>query len=347
MRIIDFSPIIENALADFDPSLSIKSIIDISAKVSTNHVYKITFENEEVLIGKLSYFGKYKHFREDHTLINILATKLPAPYENFLAHSLTKNNEVFTYRYMNDLLNAWVVFYRPIVIGYKLPPRLNEGQINNLGTQLALFHKTCFDVKKIMPPSSKTLKSDILDLLQILDTEDGEFEYRLHQDKIREQCEIFLKNTDNQEFSSLDSIPVFVDWNIGNFSVNENNEFFSRWDYDWFRIGPRILDFYFFSRVSSDVGDKTVFSYLIDPLTEDRFIIFLKSYHQTYPLTEQDIYYLKEAYRFFILNYIVKYGRYFFHEIYSVRLQKEAYELYFQMLNKKFNAEKLLKALKI
>ena len=34
---------------------------------------------------------------------------------------------------------------------------------------------------------------------------------------------------------------------------------YSRWDYDWFRIEPRLLDFYFLSRVSSKTGDRTLF----------------------------------------------------------------------------------------
>jgi len=47
------------------------------------------------------------------------------------------------------------------------------------------------------------------------------------------------------------------------------------------------------------------------------------------------------------LNYVIKDGRYFFNEVYATKLQKEAYEVYFPELDKKFNAEKLLKALKI
>jgi hypothetical protein len=347
MRVIDFSKVIEDACNFYDANLVIKSIEDISARVSTNHVYKITFENDEIIIGKLSYFGRYKHFKEDHTIINILSNNLPHPFENFLARSITKNNEVFTYRFMNDLLNVWVVLYNPIGISHRLPRRLEETHIATLGSQIALFHKACSKVTKILPTSSKTLITDVQDLLQILDTEEGQFEYRLHIDQIKEQCNLFLENTDKLGYSNFEAIPVFVDWNIGNFSVGENNNLYSRWDYDWFRMGPRVLDFYFFSRVASDVGDRTIFSYLIDTLCEDRFMIFLKNYHQVNPLSEGEVYFMKEAYRFFILNYIIKYGRYFFHEMYSVRLQKEAYEVYFPMLRKNFNPGKILKTLKI
>lgn len=107
------------------------------------------------------------------------------------------------------------------------------------------------------------------------------------------------------------------------------------------------MDFYFFSRVVSDVGDQTVFSYDIDRLMEDRFIIFLKAYHKEYPLKEKEIRFLKEAYRFFLLNYVVKYGRYFFHEIFATRLQQEAYNEHLPNIDKKFDPEPLLKALNL
>ncbi|HBX67620.1 MAG TPA: hypothetical protein DEG32_16240, partial [Balneolaceae bacterium] len=139
--------------------------------------------------------------------------------------------------------------------------------------------------------------------------------------------------------------PVFVDWNIGNFSVTPDFKLFSRWDYDWFRISSRMIDFYFFARISSNVGDKTVFSYDIDPMMEERFILFLKAYHKEFPLTKTELLFLKEAYRFFILNYVVKYGKYFFHEIFATKLQQEAYQRYLPQLDEKFDPEPLLKAL--
>ena len=105
-------------------------------------------------------------------------------------------------------------------------------------------------------------------------------------------------------------------------------------------MSTRIMDFYFMSRVVSDIGDRTVFSYLIGPLQEERFLLFLKTYHQVFPLTLDEIKFLKEAYRFFILNYVIKDGRYFFHEIFASKLQKEAYETYFPSIET-FDSEKI------
>ncbi|RIV20775.1 hypothetical protein DYU11_22350 [Fibrisoma montanum] len=347
MRIVNYPAIIREAWRGFDASQTIQTIEDISARVSTNHVFRVRFDNGDIVIAKLSYFGKYEHFKEDHRIIQALANNLLYPFENVLAKSLLKNNQVYTYRYKEGLVDAWVVFYNPIRTMNKMPRRLEEHHIRTLGTQIAKFHKACARVSSVLPKSSKTLRSDIQGLLDILDSESGQFEHRNHVDTLREQCDIFLKNRQKLVAGTVETMPVFVDWNIGNFSVTDNLELFSRWDYDWFRISYRVMDFYFFSRVTSDVGDRTVFSYFIGPLMEDRFILFLQEYHKVYPLTENEVRFMKEAYRFFILNYVIKYGRYFFHRTYATKLQREAYEIYFPSIDQQFDADKILRALNI
>ncbi|TDB66880.1 hypothetical protein [Arundinibacter roseus] len=347
MRLIDYPAIIQEAWSGFDASKTIVNIEDISAKVSTNHVFRIKLDNDDQVIAKLSYFGKYEHFKEDHRIIQALSTNLLYPFENVVARSLMKNNQVYTFRYQKGLIDTWVVFYNPIRTKEKLPRRLNEDEIRKLAVQVAKFHKACFRTNSVLPKSSKKLRTDIQELLDILDTDTGEFEHRMHVDFLREQCSIFLKNIQKLNVIAFDLLPVFVDWNIGNFSVTEDLELFSRWDYDWFRVSSRIMDFYFFSRVVSDIGDRTAFSYVIGPLMEDRFMIFLKEYHAVYPLTENEVRFMKEAYRFFILNYVIKYGRYFFHRTYAIKLQREAYEIYFPSIEREFNADKILQILGI
>lgn len=344
---IDFTDIVEQAWLAYDASRTIKSVSDISAKVSTNHVYKVVFTNDSFVIAKLSYFGRYEHFVEDHSIINVLANNLPAPFENFLARSLIKENELFVHRVKNDQVDAWVVFYRPVRINKMLPRRLETKHIKALGKEFAAFHQACSQVKNTLPRSSKTLYSDLEHLLEILNSDFGKYEHRGYVDTIKAQIDTFYENTQQLGLSEVEKIPVFVDWNIGNFSIGTGTSLYSRWDYDWFRISTRIMDFYFLSRIVSDIGDRTVFSYNIGPLNEDRFILFLKTYHKHNPLTEAEIRLLKEAYRFFILNYVIKDGRYFFHEIYATKLQQEAYTLYFPNLEAGFDAEKLLKALKL
>ncbi len=346
MRLKDYPEIIRRAWAGFDSTMTVKSVEDISAKVSTNHVFRVTLENDDQVVAKLSYFGKYEHFKEDHRIIHAMSSNLLYPFENVLAKSLVKNNKVYTYLYQEDFVDTWVVFYNPIRAMNRLPNRLNEDQIRKFGVEIAKFHMASFRVGKSTPKSSKNLRTDIHHLLEVLETDTGQFEHRGQINILKYQCETFLKNIQRLNVSSFDLMPVFVDWNIGNFSVTDDQKLFSRWDYDWFRISSRIMDFYFFSRVVSDVGDRTVFSYLINTLTEDRFILFLQEYHKVYPLTVNEVLFIKEAYRFFILNYVIKYGKYFFHRSYCTKLQKEAYELYFPGIDD-FDPDIILKALKL
>lgn len=344
---IDFNKIVEEAVEAYDDSKEIVTITDISAKVSTNHVYRITFSDDNIIIAKLSYFGKYEHFVEDHSIINSLANNLPSPFENVLARSLIKGNSLFVHRHQEKFMDVWVVFYRPMKVKKKLPRRLDEQQIQKLAKSFAQFHKACYSIKNTLPPSSKTLEVDINHLLDILETREGQHEHRMHLDLIKSQCNKFLENIRDLGADKLETIPVFVDWNIGNFSVTPDLQLFSRWDYDWFRVSSRMMDFYFFSRIVSSVGDKTIFSYNIEPLMEDRFILFLKAYHSVYPLKEVEIRFLKEGYRFFLLNYVIKYGRYFFHEIFANRLQQEAYNEHLPVIDEKFDPEPLLQALNL
>ena len=242
---------------------------------------------------------------------------------------------------------AWVVFYNPTRILDRLPRRLEEHHIMKLGQQLGKFHKACSRVKNVLPKSSKTLRTDIAALQQQLEMNEKQFGSAMQVDFLKYHCDLFLKNRSNYNMKSFEVIPVFIDWNIGNFSVSPNLDLYSRWDYDWFRMSYRVLDFYFFSRVVSDRGDRTVFSYVIGPMMEDRFILFLKEYHKVNPLTADEIRFLKEAYRFFILNYVIKDGKYFFSEQYAKKLQSEAFEIYLPSVDRDFDAEKIIEALEI
>ena len=113
----------------YDSTRPIRRISDISAMVSTNHVYKIQLKDGETIIAKLSYFGKFEHFVEDHTIINVMSNNLPVRYENFLSRALMKGNQLFVHRFQNDIVDAWIVFYRPIRIKNQMPKRLENKDI--------------------------------------------------------------------------------------------------------------------------------------------------------------------------------------------------------------------------
>ena len=344
---INYLDIIRSAWTGYDPSRMIQTIEDISPMVSTNRVYKVTFTDEDFVIAKLSSFGKYEHFKEDHRIIHSLSNNLLYPFENLLARSLLKNNRVYTYRYRKGKTDAWVVFYNPSRVMQRMPRRLHEGHIRNFGKQIAKFHLACSRIRNVLPKSGKTLRTDINTLLEQLEKNEKQFGNKAQGELIKYHCEQFLKNRTKCNAGAFEIIPVFIDWNIGNFSVVDNFELFSRWDYDWFRMSSRMLDFYFFSRVVSDAGDRTVFSYLIDPMAEDRFLIFLSEYHKINPFIADEIRFLREVYRFFILNYVVKNGDYFFSEQYAKKLKAEALDIYLPSVDRDFDPEKIIDHLKI
>jgi hypothetical protein len=153
---------------------------------------------------------------------------------------------------------------------------------------------------------------------------------------LKKHCDRFLHNAEDLGYHGFAKLPVLVDWNTGNFSVGLDGDgfkLFTRWDYDWFRIEPRTLDFYFASRVVRSEGDQTIFSYMVDPLLEPRFIRFLRAYDAVNPLADEEILFLKEVYRFFILNYVVREGDHFFKGPICQRLQREAVETYLPSLD--------------
>ncbi|HPF51456.1 MAG TPA: hypothetical protein PK335_07760 [Draconibacterium sp.] len=348
MQKLDYAQIIKLAWKEFDGERhEIKGVYDVSAQVSTNHVYKVSFYKREPVFAKLSEYGNFEDFREDHIIINNLANNLEYPYQMFLAQSLVKRNELFIYRYHELNRSAWVVFYNPILIREKLPRRLEEKHIRKMGRELARFHIACTNVSNQLPQSSKSVITDMQRLKRSIYKGEIAMESK-HKDMILRHADNFLNNTDKANYTTeIETIPVFVDWNIGNFSITGDGKFYSRWDYDWFRMSSRVMDFYFFSRVVSDVGDRTVFSYLVDTLMEDRFMMFLKEYHRIFPLTEPEVRLIKEAYRFFILNYVIKDGPYFFRRYYSDKLIKEAYDTYFPAMDANYRVEKILKTLNI
>jgi hypothetical protein len=227
----------------------------------------------------------------------------------------------------------------------KLPRRLEEKDIINLGKEFAFFHKACATVKNTLPDSSKTLESDILEFINYLNSNSGEIEFGAQRTLIIEHCNLFLENYKQLEGDKLTKIPVFVDWNIGNFSLDKGR-FYSRWDYDWFRVCTRMMDFYFISRVVSDVGDKTIFTYNGDPLMGKRFQLFLKTYHKIYPFQKNEILILKEMYRFFLLNYVLRFGKYFFSSSFAFKLQQEVLETHIHTIDQ-FDATLILKSLKL
>src|ERR1700744_5118502 len=201
---MDYSSIIKAAWQGYDASKTIKSIDDISAMVSTNHVYRITFDDDDIIIAKLSNFGKYEYFKEDHRIIHSLSNNLLYPFENFLAKSLLKNNRVYIYRHKLAKTDAWVVFYNPTRIMDRFPRRLDEKQIRKFGQQIGKFHKACSRIKNVLPKSSKTLRTDIYALQLQLESNEQHFGSPMQADFLKYHCDLFLKNRSNYNMKSFE-----------------------------------------------------------------------------------------------------------------------------------------------
>ena len=328
---------LRDAWREYGDPRSIVSVVEVSAKVSTNRVYRLQLDDGLSVIAKVSSYGSYFLFREDHDRIHRTRTLLQSTrWAGLLADVLTERDgppgrppHVFTY-YTGEL---WTAFYQDVPQGHPLPRVLSDGQVADLGEEMALLHRDCADVARRIPLSSKSIKSDAIHLLELLSDKHSalKFHYDASQKQfLRSQCHEFLEQLDRFGYDDWTKIPVLIDWNLGNFSVSmakQQVRLFSRWDYDWFRIEPRLLDFYFLSRVSSATGDRTVFSYSPHTLLEARFKHLLAAYHRIYPLNENEILFLREVYRFFILNYVVREGDNFFQPEYWHRLQQEVVSL--------------------
>lgn len=329
-----------------DPRDIIKRV-EISANVSTNNVYRLTLSDGHEVIAKRSSYGSYVHFRQDHQLIQQWIRLLGGTrFQSFLAPMLLRDHEVFTYREGDE----WVAFYRKAPFYDFLPKLLTLPQVDSLAQQMAEFHRESAVAARRMNPTWKSVGSDIASLYDALGSPTWRKQRGFNDEvetELRRHCDHFLNNAEKLGYHGFEKLPVLVDWNIGNFSVGFDHEGFkmySRWDYDWFRIEPRAFDFYFCARVVRSDGDQTLFSYLTDPFFEPRFTRFLLEYHRVNPLQQNEVLFLKEAYRFFILNYVIRSGEHFFRPSYCKRLQAEAIDTYLPRLDR-INFSPLLGAL--
>ncbi len=324
----------EGWLAYGDPR-AIADVEEVSADVSTNRVYRLILADGSHVVAKASSYGSFVHFRQDHHRIARWIELLgPTRFAGVLAPVLGRGDEPYIHRDGP----AWSAFYGEVERGELLPPILDEDDIAPLGGELAAFHRTCLESCSDLRPTWKTLGSDLVQLRDLLEWpgwSEPRGIGRVHAEFLREHCDAFLTNADALGYHGWPKIPVLVDWNLGNFSVGRHSEglrLASRWDYDWFRIEPRMLDFYFLARIVSSIGDRTDFSYTTHAFSESRFVTFLRGYHEVHPLTAEELLFLKEVYRFFLLNYVIREGEHFFRADLCQRLRRETLDHYLPAL---------------
>jgi hypothetical protein len=333
-----FREVVDVAWRDYGDPRRLVGVDELSAMVSTNRVYRLRLDDGSTLVAKVSNFGSFFLFAEDHDRLHRCHRLLgDTRFDHFLADAVTRDGRPYLW-YDGEI---WAVLYGEVQVRDRLPRVLVPGQIEQLGREMAEFHRACTDIAPLLPATSKTIKSDAIHLLDLVSDRHASQQFGLDQsrlDVVRRHTHRFLMNQLESGYDSWPKIPVLIDWNLGNFSVDlaDDGSFrlFSRWDYDWFRVESRVLDFYFLSRVSSRTGDRTRFTYGSHTLLEDRFRRFLRAYHSVMPLTEAEVRFLPEAYRFFLLNYVVREGRHFFrHDIWR-HLQHDVVDVHLPALDR-------------
>ena len=317
---------------------TIVGLDEVSANVSTNRVYRVHLDDQSTLVCKVSSYGSYFLFVEDHERLSRCASLLDdTRFAGMLADVwMTDDPDNPGRRHIYTWYDRtmWAVFYDDVPRGEALPRVLTRDLIENLGREIAEFHLACTDLAPRIPGGSKTIKSDAIHLLDLLESPFASKNFDLPPEAIGtlwRHTHEFLERLVQLGYDEWAKIPVLIDWNLGNFSVTPTStgfRLFSRWDYDWFRIEPRMLDFYFLSRVSSSTGDRTRFTYGAHTLIEPSFLGLVSAYRQVFPMTRDELRFLPEVYRFFILNYVVREGARFFRPDLCTAFRRDAVRTY-------------------
>ena len=107
----------------------IKEVVEVSTMVSTNHVYRLELEGGSSVVTKVSSYGSYFLFREDHDRLHQCRELLQRTrHRNLLADVLSRDGRIFTH-YTGEL---WTVFYEDVPRRDVLPRILDDRQIDNL-----------------------------------------------------------------------------------------------------------------------------------------------------------------------------------------------------------------------
>jgi Ser/Thr protein kinase RdoA (MazF antagonist) len=336
----DAEEAVRQAWAAYGDPRSITTIRETSSSVSTNRVFRVGLDDDSHIVSKVSAYGSYFLFAEDHDRLYRCTQQLAdTRFSGLLANVLGRDGRAFTW-YDG---RRWAVFYEEVRRGAQLPKILTEAQVDRFASEIAELHLVCAAIAPAIPPLSYSMKSNAIELLDLLASPFAPRNFDLPPEQIgtlwRHTHDLLL-HLEELHYDEWPKMPVLVDWNLGNFSVcfdgDDQADFRldTRWDYDWFRIESRLVDFYFLSRVSSRTGDRTVFTYQAHTLVEPRFVRFVQRYHQVYPLTETEIRFLPEAYRFFLLNYVVRVGNKFFQPDLCERFRRDTARWYLPELER-------------
>jgi len=143
-----------DAWASFGDARRIVNFDEVSAHVSTNRVFRITMSDGSNLIAKVSSYGSYFQFAEDHDRLARCSSLLRGGrWSGFLAEVLTKNGRPFTW-YDGQ---CWAVFYTDVQGNTGLPRILNDDDVVTLASEIAEFHLACAAISPSLPPTSNSV----------------------------------------------------------------------------------------------------------------------------------------------------------------------------------------------
>jgi hypothetical protein len=116
---------LHDAWADFGDPRSIVGIDDTSPNVSTNTVFRLHLSDRSCVFAKVSNYGSYFLFAEDHDRLFRCTQLLKGTrFEDFLVPVLAKNNQPIVHRpYTWYDGNLWVAFYGEASKRDMLPPQ--------------------------------------------------------------------------------------------------------------------------------------------------------------------------------------------------------------------------------
>ena len=116
----------------------------------------------------------------------------------------------------------WVVLYREVEVRDRLPAILTPTQVESFGDEIARFHRACSSVSRLIPPTSKTVTSDAVNLYEMTASRRAGEELGLDPsrlDMVHRHAHRFLMAVHECGYDYWPKMPVLIDWNLGNFSI--------------------------------------------------------------------------------------------------------------------------------
>jgi len=152
---IDAERIVRLAWADYGDPRTISDVVEVSAHVSTNHVFRLHLNDGSHVVGKVSSYGSYFLFAEDHDrLFKLVQSLSNSRWSRFLAQVLPRDGRAYTW-YDGT---CWAAFYDDVERGTQLPRIITSEDIVFLAREIASFHKSCAEASRHLPPTSNSVK---------------------------------------------------------------------------------------------------------------------------------------------------------------------------------------------